>query len=103
MTTAFVNMGIFGAESLNPNGGQKPTVKRAIYQLMKDGRERTTIDICNALGRSTWSLRVSTNEALRNMWKQGVLSKTTIQNVPVWKIASAQEQLAQKLAQTPLT
>lgn len=95
---AHVNFGIYGAENININGGRKITIKREIYLLMQDGRERTTEDICNALKRKTWSLRVSTNEALRNMLKQGVVIKEVVDTVPIWRLATPEEQLKKYLA-----
>lgn len=60
-------------QNLSIYGGRPTDLKPKILALMKDGRERTTSDICNALGRTSDSLRTSTGAALRQMAEQGKL------------------------------
>jgi hypothetical protein len=84
-------MSVFGGTSLSTKGGRRSTLKQQIFRLMADGRERTTIDICNALGRLEASHQTSTGEALRTMATQGLLTRDDSLGIAIWKKVSLNE------------
>ncbi|WP_411975947.1 hypothetical protein [Sulfitobacter faviae] len=56
------------------NGTKPNTLQQRVAKLMADGRERTTADVCAALGLSGDTARPNASNALNALYKQGIVS-----------------------------
>lgn len=72
---------------LTSYAGKAPTaLENLIISLMRDGRERTTNDVCVILKRTTDSLKTSTGAVLKELHKKSQLNRDTVQGKTTWKI-----------------